>query len=148
MKHCSRCRTVLEADKFYTRTYKGKRGSTTHLTSECKQCVADRGRDYYQKNKYTVKAYVRDKQLYARYGITEAEYQTMLKEQDNVCYICKKPEKSGNVTNLSVDHCHITGAVRRLLCRRCNGGLGSFDDSPELLRKAAYYLENVQKEQI
>jgi hypothetical protein len=56
--------------------------------------------------------------------------------QNGACSICKI------VTDLEVDHCHKTGKVRELLCRRCNRQvLGFANHDPELLRRAASYLE-------
>jgi hypothetical protein len=59
----------------------------------------------------------RDAYLTRKYNITEAEYEKILKHQDGVCYICgQKPTKR----RLAVDHDHVTGVVRGLLCFRCN----------------------------
>ena len=69
----------------------------------------------------------------------DQEYERFLSEQDGVCAICLKPCQTGQ--RLSVDHDHVTGAVRGLLCRRCNSGLGHFQDSLDLLKKALMYLE-------
>jgi hypothetical protein len=62
------------------------------------------------------------------------------------CAICDQPEgaidpHSKKPRKLAVDHNHVTGAVRALLCTNCNTGLGRFDDSRELLRRAIAYLE-------
>jgi hypothetical protein len=40
-----------------------------------------------------------------------------------------------------VDHDHATGAIRGLLCRRCNDVLGKVDDDREILRRAMTYLK-------
>jgi hypothetical protein len=53
------------------------------------------------------------------------------------CVICGR-----DTTNLHADHDHQTGQERGLLCSSCNRGLGLFQDQPELLRKAAVYLES------
>jgi hypothetical protein len=42
---------------------------------------------------------------------------------------------------LAVDHNHISGLVRGLLCRNCNNGLGQFKDNIETLEKAITYLK-------
>jgi hypothetical protein len=93
--------------------------------------------------------YKRRKRLRQRFGLKVSEYEAMIASQDGVCAICKSPEstvhdtaKGAAVRRLSVDHCHNTGAVRGLLCRACNKGLGHFRDDPSLLRAAANYLES------
>ncbi len=42
---------------------------------------------------------------------------------------------------MSVDHCHITGKVRGLLCNLCNTAIGSLNDDSTLVRRAAEYLD-------
>lgn len=80
-----------------------------------------------------------------RYGVSPEAFQLMLLLQKSACGICKEPflEKAPHV-----DHCHKTGEVRGLLCRRCNVALGLFKDSPELLRGALEYLEHGPKDRI
>ena len=78
-----------------------------------------------------------DTEFRKKFGIGLHQYETILKEQNGVCYLCGEQE----FRNLAVDHCHKTGKVRRLLCSECNMGLGKFKDNPNLLRKAAEYVE-------
>lgn len=86
--------------------------------------------------------------LLRRYGITELEYQEMLKKQKGCCAICgvDKPipshnSKDGSPQRLAIDHCHETGKVRGLLCFSCNRGIGYLKDSIELLESAIIYLK-------
>lgn len=87
----------------------------------------------------------REKALLRKYGITEAEYQAMLKQQNGVCAICGKPEylktKAGVVRNLTVDHCHKSGKVRSLLCSGCNYAIGTINEDPKVARAMAIYLD-------
>ena len=78
------------------------------------------------------------------YGITYEEYVDIFNKQEGKCAICDVTmDLLGKVYNekACMDHCHTTGKIREVLCNRCNWGLGKFMDSPDLLRKAASYLE-------
>src|SRR5665811_2413458 len=67
--------------------------------------------------------------VYAQHGLTEAEFQRMLDAQSGVCAICFTKVTAGE-KSCHIDHDHITGDVRGVLCRNCNVGLGHFKDSP------------------
>ena len=64
------------------------------------------------------------------------QYSEMFAAQHGRCLICNRPEK----WELRVDHDHITGKVRGLLCHKCNSGLGMFNDDLGLLQTAVHYL--------
>ncbi len=76
--------------------------------------------------------------------LNPSEYNDLHAQQKGTCAICHKQEtrtKKGKVVALAVDHCHITGKIRGLLCGECNTGLGKFKDNPFLLKAALKYLE-------
>jgi hypothetical protein len=74
-----------------------------------------------------------------------ADYLNKLEQQGYVCAVCQKEEtltdRAGDVRRLSVDHNHVTGKVRGLLCGRCNLALGNIQDSIPTLKAAITYLE-------
>lgn len=74
-------------------------------------------------------------ELKKKYGLSYAEYEEMVLAQDGKCALCDESKQ------LVVDHCHDTKKIRKLLCRMCNTGLGMFKDNPEILKKAAKYVE-------
>lgn len=90
-------------------------------TNECKVCQAKYRNQLYKKRKY---------------GLTPDHEAEIFENQDGVCAICGCPPPLG------VDHNHVTGVVRGLLCLNCNFALGGFKDNPDNLRKAAAYLES------
>lgn len=75
-----------------------------------------------------------------QYGITINEYNDMLKKQDNKCAICGKELIVGNEI-IHIDHSHITGKVRGILCMKCNLQLGVYENNKELFKLMAKYLE-------
>lgn len=96
---------------------------------------------------YTIKNPRKFKNQYLkRYGLTVEMFEAMLSDQKDVCAICEQKETAihqvtGEVRHLAVDHCHTTLQVRSLLCTQCNRMIGLSRDRPDLLRKAADYLE-------
>lgn len=73
-------------------------------------------------------------------GWTDEEYEKAFIEQDGCCAICGTHHTEMK-KGMAADHCHETGRKRKLLCVRCNVGLGYFKDNPEYLKKAVQYLE-------
>jgi hypothetical protein len=73
----------------------------------------------------------------SRYGISRDDYAAMLEAQNHACGICRRAFQR----TPQVDHCHITGLVRGLLCGPCNNGLGQFGDNIDFMRNAIAYME-------
>lgn len=73
--------------------------------------------------------------LMRSYGITEAEREEMIAAQGGVCVICQEAPAE------HVDHDHQTGKVRGVLCFGCNAGIGQLKDRPDVIRRAAAYVE-------
>lgn len=86
---------------------------------------------------------IRNRELQRKYGITLDEYEALVNSQGDVCAICgatKKGTARGRVRYWSVDHDHETGAIRGLLCQKCNTILGLAGDDPAVLGQAIEYL--------
>ena len=96
------------------------------------------------RNPEKVKAFSRWTKLKMMYGVTKADYEAMFAAQKGCCKICRAPATAFK-RPLGVDHDHETNEVRGLLCGNCNNGLGKFKDRPDLLIKAAVYLEQARK---
>lgn len=93
-----------------------------------------------QRRNYHAGGFLKDKfkHIKRKYGLSQEEYEAMLKSQDSVCAICRLPNTEGR--RMSVDHNHANGKVRGLLCMTCNAGLGCFKDNENLLLAGMQYL--------
>lgn len=78
-----------------------------------------------------------DKTRLRKFGMTVEQYAQMFDDQGGLCAICLQPPQA---YRLCIDHDHVTGKVRALLCRGCNLTLGATSD-PEWFRRAADFLE-------
>jgi hypothetical protein len=79
--------------------------------------------------------------FYRKYKLTLSALAELRAAQDDRCAICGDPEPQ------HLDHDHVSGRIRRLLCQRCNHGLGLFRDDPYLLHVAALYVEGHRQQQ-
>ena len=73
-----------------------------------------------------------------RYGLTLAGFDDLLARQGGRCGCCgtEEPEYRG----WQVDHCHVTGRIRGILCSACNTGIGKLGDDEEGLLRALAYI--------
>lgn len=94
-------------------------------------------RDYKQRNRDRVASLTRKSQLKVKYGMTVDAYNELFSKQGGVCAICGLK----STRPLCVDHCHASGKIRGLLCDKCNRGIGCFKDDPELMIKAAEFIQ-------
>jgi hypothetical protein len=88
-----------------------------------------------------------DAKLQKTYRITLEQYNSLLQSQNFLCAICKThrdfmDKKKGIKRSLAVDHCHLTGKVRGLLCHRCNTAIGLFHESFTTVENALNYLRH------
>ena len=83
----------------------------------------------------------RAENLKSTFGISLEFYNQMLVAQDGACAICGSRHWGGRWNSPCVDHDHVTGKIRGLLCLQCNRGLGNFKDRIDILARAIAYVE-------
>lgn len=125
MQTCIQCKIEKDLNEFEIQKHK-------YYRQLCKTC----------KNKATMKHRIKSK-----YGLTPEDYQRMLEEQEYACAICGKAETGLSshakvIKKLAMDHNHVTGQIRRLLCAKCNTAIGLLNDNPYLAESVAAYLRS------
>jgi hypothetical protein len=111
----------------------------------CKPCHSIRRRERYRL--YEGKDVPYEQVLKRDYGITLADYNAKLRAQAHRCAICRRAEtvrmkKTGDLRRLAVDHDHVTGTVRGLLCHRWNLLVWALEDNHTTLDAIRAYLED------
>ncbi len=127
VKPCTKCRETKPLSEYH-RSGKACDGRA----SWCKPCAnsisrANRKRSYSARSKQKW-------HMAGRYGLSMSDYHRVLIDQAGRCAICCTPLKRP-----CVDHCHNSGAVRGILCHKCNIRLGGWDDL-QWREKAMKYL--------
>jgi len=134
---CRACKSIT--DKAYRKNNKEKIAASQRkyrLNNLAKK--AEHSRKWRENNPERYKAIQRD----SAFGKGAGDYYNKLfKEQKGCCAICGR-HQSQLAKPLGLDHNHITGQWRKLLCSNCNFGIGNFRDSPELCYKAFQYLKS------
>ena len=126
-KNCTKCSTHKPLAEFHKSS-----SAADGKASWCKSCVnrikrESRKRTYAPENK-------RKWAIKTRYGLTPEQVDAMYAAQNGQCAVCKKA-----IEKFHIDHNHNTGAVRGLLCHRCNVRIGGWDDG-EWLSSALRYM--------
>src|SRR5262245_29670820 len=102
----------------------------------------DRARAYRAAHPDRIRVYSRRSTLKRRYGLSEAEFHALLREQGNSCLICKMQFSTERLA--AVDHCHTSGKVRGILCRQCNTAIALLGEHRNRFERAIEYLERAK----
>lgn len=127
-KHCGRCNQTKAASAF-------GHSSISHdgLNPSCRQCANKYARQYAAEWKKANPDKVYRQHLRYVYGVSGEVYDALVLKQDHCCAICRQ-----QAARLQVDHCHVTGSLRALLCARCNTQLGRLEEkimkNPQFMR--------------
>ena len=147
-KTCSAC----GESKMFT-AFSRNRSNADGFHHQCRTCKSEANKKYRKTNRVKVLAAQRKanrKAMLSSFGMTLQDEAEMYDEQNGVCAICGKPEEviqKGTVRSLAVDHNHVTGEVRGLLCGSCNTSIGKLkvDELGTLnLERAIEYIRRSQ----
>lgn len=145
MKRCSGCHQEKDLSAFPFSSYRRKDGSRNYA-SWCRACYVTAASRYQKEHPEKAREWGSKKHRRRKYGLSQDQYEAMVLAQRGLCGICQEPEthitRGGHPGQLAVDHCHVTGKIRGLLCFRCNVALGKFRDNPTYLKNAMVYLLN------
>lgn len=129
MKYCPSCKEEQPLEDFVR-----CRGKKDGRGSYCLPCQNKKTVEYSASRE---EGYRRNQYFKSTYGLTAEEVDNKLASQNGLCAICHTDDGPFNV-----DHDHLTGAIRGIICWPCNLGLGNFKDDPVRLESALHYLKN------
>lgn len=139
-KSCRKCGETKPVADFYGKSrISDYPASSAGFSSQCRACVRERTANRRQRLGDEYKINFRDWEYKKKYGIGISDYNKMFELQGGCCGICGKHQTQFKRA-LAVDHSHLSGAVRSLLCVNCNLGIGSFRENIDVLRTAIEYL--------
>lgn len=136
---CAALRPGSEFDRRRTKLADGTWGPWRPHT-QCRSCRRKK-QAAWARAKYTPEVRRRSN-LRAFYGISPEDVAALHERQNGRCAICGRvPNGTDQRTySLHVDHDHVSGRVRGLLCNHCNLALGHFGESTKRLERALAYL--------
>jgi HD-GYP domain-containing protein (c-di-GMP phosphodiesterase class II) len=130
-KVCSKCKEEKDLLEFHKN--KSAKSGVHHYCKKCNSVQRKRTYNYDQSRKI---------RILNSYKINIDDVQKIYILQNKKCKICKTENPSvSNYGGLHIDHCHVTGEVRGLLCNSCNILLGLAKDNISILNSAIDYLK-------
>lgn len=110
------------------------------LSGACIPCARTNAKRYYKReNNWRVQGTLNENGM----PFNQIDYDRLYQLQQGKCAICGK-HQSDITKTFHVDHSHITGKVRGLLCDRCNRKLlPVLEDCPELIQAGFLYLKGL-----
>lgn len=94
---------------------------------------------YYENNKAECNRASLDARFKRKFGLTIVQRDALIEAQGKRCKVCTRAFTS--VARACVDHDHITGRMRGIICTSCNKALGLLQDNVQSLGRAIAYLQ-------
>ena len=120
MKKCNTCGQTLPLEDFHKRTYAS--GNVGHQ-HKCKKCYTKVRGTYYKPHE----------NMRRKLNLSDELYEELM-QKDN-CDTCGRV-----MTKKCIDHDHVTGKVRGVLCNNCNTALGLVKDNVDTLKNMILYV--------
>jgi ribosomal protein L40E len=151
MKVCTKCgeeKPLFEFHKhkiakdglaYVCRSCKSAVDKTYRQSAENADNAKNRATKWNRENEERRKLIIQKDNYKRRYGLTSEQKQQLVDGQDGKCAICANDLKDTH--DVCVDHNHTTGAIRAILCRKCNLGIGHLQDSIKIVESALEYLK-------
>lgn len=133
---CKKCRSKYMANRYQANIEVEQAKRRKNYYDNREKILLER-KEFYEANKDEINLQRRLK----KYGLTKDQYFDMLTAQDFKC--ANKACKSKNL-DLAIDHCHVSLAVRGILCDNCNTALGLLKDCPDAIDGLKTYLKNTR----
>ena len=134
--HCMVCDRRRSSMRYHSLSEEGKRANNqkSYQSDKAGRCAQTKA---WAESNPDKREEIMERSRLKKYGLTIDQYKSILVRQDGKCAIC------GDTLGcrVHIDHDHVTGLVRGILCQSCNVGLGHFRDNSMILREAASYLE-------
>jgi hypothetical protein len=124
-----------EYQRAYMRTYRAKN------QDRIKEKSRAYSKRYYTSHKVSCNRASLDARLKRNFGVTLAERDALIQAQGGKCTLCERVFNP--LDRACIDHDHITGRMRGIICTSCNKALGLFKDSIPALTKALAYLQGL-----
>jgi hypothetical protein len=135
MKVCPKCRKNKPLEDFYK-----SNGTPDGRQYVCIECQKLRWSKYGGQKRTKDIKYKAD--VHRIYGVSGKQLEILREKQNNCCAGCGHvDDPTSRTKKLQLDHDHISGKPRGLLCGNCNKTLGLIGDNPKVLRNLADYLE-------
>ncbi len=139
-KRCTKCGEEKPIELFGpSKMYKGGR------RSQCNPCRSAHERQnrkpsstWSPEKRARINYQRRDGEARRMYGITRAEAEAILAAQGGTCAICHAVYPGFAHAGFHIDHCHVTGKFRGILCYRCNIRLAIVEDHKFVLAGRRY----------
>jgi len=142
-KRCADCRraaVLTRSRAAYQRNAEVRRQKSREYAAAHRDELLPKKRAYMRKRNAEQPDLNRIRKLSYKYGLSPEAYADLVEQTGPACPLCNEEFRGRGLHKRCVDHDHLTGKVRGLICSACNTAIGYFGDDPQRIEAAIRYL--------